>query len=60
LREGKNVGSHEIAILQVTNVRPIFRAREQSLRKVDAGYLDVRETLGKTAGVKAGAAGYFE
>ena len=60
LRESQHVGSDEMTVLQMTDVRPILSAGKQALRKIDAGYLNVRVSLGETAGVEAGATGYFK
>ena len=45
---------------KLPNVGPVFGAGKQSLGKVDTGNLNVRVALRETAGVEAGAAGYFK
>ena len=49
-----------MTVLQMADVRPILSAGKQALRKIDAGDLNVRVALRETAGVEAGATGYFK
>jgi hypothetical protein len=60
LGEGENIGFDETTILQAADVGPVFGAGEQSLGKIDARNLNVRVALRQTAGVEAGATGYFQ
>jgi hypothetical protein len=57
LGEGEYICFDETAIFQAAHVCPVFGAGKQSLRKIDAGYLNVGVALRQAAGVEAGATG---